>query len=380
LRYDVSEVRHDAHVTVFRMTDDLGAEGFGVARGAERPDPSSIKFHPVAGFSLQGEAAVSAPYFAYLASEGLLPVIFGVTDVEAWSPAEVIRFGDDLPGGHQVSDLGAFDLAGRKLVVHARKAVGAGLYGMLDIGSPSPFLMLATGEPVAGIGDITGFGDVSTDGQHVLVHVVGESGEALVVGDDFGATGFTPVIDTSTVFPNVGNKLTFDGFGQVAWQDRAVFHGRALSEQGIYFDGGAAQPGVVLDTLLPCPNDLSLFFTDFRTFSVQGPAVLIDADGSDGSCAVYLEQVGKASQKIFQEGDVLVDGRKVESFAMTDQAAGSLFVAAQLDDGTQNMVFAEAAIPVPALPLVGLALLLVSGLYAVATSRRETLEKAPYRA
>lgn len=364
----VSQVRHDGDLTVFEMSTDLGDVGFGVAHGSPDPDPLTIEFHPLSPRTSMKKASLSSPAHVFLASDAGVPTIFGVLDVDSWNPVAVLAVNDDLPGGHKVSGLGAFHLAGKKLVIHAKKAVGEGIYGIADFTSPDPFLMLETGQGL-NVGDITGFGDVSTDGQFVAVHAVADFGEALLIADDFGTASFEEAYDTNTPMPNAAEN--FAGFGQVEWTAKKLtFLASSNEDQGIYFGDGKGAPEAVIDTILPCPSDPTLFFTDFEGFALRNGTVAVVANGIDGSRGTYYEEVGKASRRVLAEGDVLVDGRKVDSFSMTNQAVGSLLVSAQLDDGAQSLVSAETAIPVPALPLLGLALLLVSGLSAVALAWR----------
>ncbi|NIR46613.1 MAG: hypothetical protein GWN83_21880, partial [Gemmatimonadetes bacterium] len=76
------------------------------------------------------KSSVSSPGMAYLGFDPTagVPTIFGVADVAAWDTVELVKVGDSLPGGEAITELRAFDLAGKKLVFSAKKAGGEGLY------------------------------------------------------------------------------------------------------------------------------------------------------------------------------------------------------------------------------------------------------------
>lgn len=360
---DIGPAYTDGGLTVFEGSDSAGNAGFAVIKLF---DPVGLKWQPTP--KPLGKATLSTPSFAFLADDGV-PSIFGVPDVAAWStPQLLVKVGSELPGGWTVSELGDFALGGKKLVVIAKKIGGEGIFG-LDFEGGVPIFVAGTGTPTPDLGDISGLKGVATDGRKILFHAVAEAGEGIYLTGDFSAEQLDPVATTGEIIPKLENK--FFKFGQLDWNGKkATFQGAGPGgEQGIYFDDGAPELGVLADTTFPWLGDPDLLFTSIEGFSVAGDETAFLATASDGGRSAYLDSAGKV-KRLLSDGDLLVGGHKLTSFKFTHKALGSLVATGSLETGQSALVVADTAAAVPALRSLGLRLLLFVALLAVALTWR----------
>lgn len=361
----------DDAYTLFDGADDNGGVGFGVLKFR---DPTSFKFHKIAP-DPKGEASVSGSSFAYLVDEGGVPAIYGVEDVDQWNPVLLLRAGSDLGGGFTVSEIGPFALGGKKLVVVAKKQGGEAIFGLPDFAGGDPVLLAETGAPTPDLGDITGFKGVSTDGVKVAFHALAAEGEGVYLTEDWSGVKFNPVASTNAEIPgSPGAFRKFQVFGRVKWNGKKVTFqgGDGDTLEGIYFKDDFGDPDglqVLADTASSWSSDPELLFTDIEDFSVRKTRTVFVASANDGSRAGYLDEVGKA-KRVLADGDLLKSGHKLMSFKATQQSLGSFVVTGVLDSGEQALVIADTSIQLPALPSLGLRLLLVVALVAVVLSLR----------
>lgn len=360
----------DGPYTLFDGADDKGNTGFGMLKWR---DPTSFRFQKIAP-DPKGEGSVSGSSFAYLVDDGGVPAIYGVADVEDWNPVLLVQGGSDL-GGYEVSELGGFDLSGKKLVVIAKKAVGGeAIFGLPDFTGGDPVLLAETGAPTPDLGDITGFKNLSTDGVKVAFQAVAAGGEGIYLTEDWSGRKYNPVVSTNSEIPGPGALLKFQVFDEVQWNGKKVTFqgGDGDTIEGIYFKDDFSDPSalqVVTDTASPWFADPEFLFTDIENFSVRKSRTAFVAVASDGSRAGYLDEVGKA-KRVLADGDLLESGHKITTFKATHQALGSYIVTGTLDSGERALLLATTPTQVPALPALALRLLLVTALIAVVLSLR----------
>jgi hypothetical protein len=361
---DIRAAYVDGGVTVVEGVDSAGTSGFVVV---QPNDPLGIKFRSTP--TPLGQAAFSAPAFAYLADDGV-PTIFGVGDVGDWSSSPVlIKVGSELTSGWIVSELGDFSLEGKKLVVVAKKLGGEAIVGVPDFEGGDPIFIVETGTPTPDLGDITAFKKVSTDGRKILFHAWSEGGEGIYLTNDFSAGGFASVATIDEVIPKL--EIEFKKFGQVDWNGKkAIFEGSDDGlNQGIYFDDGTGTLGVLADTNSAW-LDPNVFFTGFDGFSVGPDGVVYVAHASDGTRSAYLAENGHPTKRLLSDGDMLKGGVQLSTFEITRKAVGSLVATGILQDGSTALVVANEAATVPGLRALGLSLLMVVGILAVAFAGR----------
>jgi hypothetical protein len=358
----------DGGFTVFEGVDSTGADGFVVMKSQ---DPLGIKFRKTP--APLGQAAFSAPSFAFLADDGGVPTIFGIGDIENgdWATRPVlVKVGSELITGWKVSELGDFALAGKKLVVVAEKMGGQAIFGLPDFEGGDPLFIVGTGTPTPNLGDITAIKKISTDGRRILFHAWAEDGEGVYLTNDFSASGFAPVAQEGEVIPELA--VEFKKFGQVDWNGKkAIFKADDGGlNQGIYFDDGSGTVGVVADTNSPWLSDQRVFFTGFEGFSVGPDGIVYVAHASDSSRSAYLAMNGDPAKRLLSDGDMLKAGVQLASFEISRKAVGSLVATGILQDGSTALVVANQPPGVPTLRSFGLGLLLLVAILAVAFAGR----------
>ena len=355
----------DGGFTVVEGVDSTGAGGFVVMKSF---DPLGIKFRKTP--APLGQSALSAPAFAFLADDGV-PTIFGVDDVGDWSSSSVlVKVGSELQAGWTVSELGDFALAGRKLVFVANKLGGEAIFGLPDFEGGESIFIVGTGTPTPSLGDITAFKKVSTDGRKILFHAWAEGGEGIYLTNDFSASGFSSIARKGEIIPKL--EIEFKKFGQVDWNGKkAIFKGGDDGlNQGIYFDDGTGTLGVLADTNSAWLADPTVFFTDFEDFSVGPDGVVYVAHASDGSRSAYLDHKVMPAKRLLSDGDMLKGGVQLSTFDISRKAVGSLVATGILQDGSTAVVVANEATAVPGLRSLGLSLLLVVAILAIALAGR----------
>jgi hypothetical protein len=224
--------------------------------------------------------------------------------------------------------------------------------------------------PTPNLGDITAFKKVSTDGRKILFHAWSEGGAGVYLTNDFSAGGFASVATLGEVIPKL--EIEFKKFGQVDWNGKkAIFAGGDDGlNQGIYFDDGAGTLGVLADTNSPWLADPNVLFTSFDGFSVGPDGVVYVAHASDSTRSAYLAENGHPTKRLLSDGDVLGGGVQLSTFEITRKAVGSLVATGVLQDGSTAVVAANKAAAVPGLRSLGLSLLLVVAILAVAFAGR----------
>lgn len=379
----IGPVYVDGNGAIFQVTDDLGIPHFGfAASGFGFPkigiDWHSVDLLPLGDATASFDEAPATPSFAFLADDAGTRKIFGVADLYNWSTTELVFEGQDL-GGSLVGEIGAFDLSDRKLLFHVKKggAGGEGVY-VRDLTSGVTTLLAETGTSLPD-GDITHFGDVSTDGKKALIQAAYASAaagevEGIFLSDDLmGGTGFTTVVDATEVIPGTTSTLYFK-FTDISYNGKkATFAGEAGTISGIFFDASPGEHKIQpVATTLDLVPGTSEGFASFESFSVRGDEVAFVANGTGGSRAAYAEEVGKAAKRVFGDGDILKTGQKLATFSMTSQSIGSLTATGSLTDGSQAILYAPNASLIPALPAQGIFLLLLVAGFAVLLQLRSS--------
>jgi hypothetical protein len=350
----------DEHV-IFLGVDDLGMPGFGHLDLKLFPKVE-LKWNPVTSTPLEKKASFSSPGYAYLATDAAgTPTIFGMADVESWNPIALVRVGDALPGGKVVTELGAFDLSGKKLVF----STDSGLYSIADIAAASVAYetVVDTDTEAPGLGLFIKFDAVFTDATSVFFSATSERGAGAYL-HTLGS--LTTVADTTQQIPIENVSLNFAKISAEAWTGKkAVIWGSAGTDEGIFFMGEVIpklEIEVTATTTTPLPGGTGLF-QKFLSTSATEIEIAALAEGTDGSLGIYTGTDTLSKKAVFVGQDFA--GKKFSTLSITDQALGSLIFTASFDDGSEGLLLAETTTAVPLLPRTGLSLLLAVAIASV---------------
>ena len=357
----LSDAYVDDENVIFLGVDDLGVPGFGHF-GITLFPKVELKWNPVSSTPLEKKASLSFPGYAYLANDAAgTPTIFGMADVESWNPIALVSIGDALPGGKVVTELGAFDLSGKKLVF----STDSGLYSIADIGAVGVAYetVVDTNTTAPGLGLFTKFEEVFTDATSVFFSATSERGAGAYL-HTLGS--LTTVADTTQEIPIENVTLNFQKIKAEAWTGKkAVIWGSADTDEGIFFMGEVIpklELEVAADTTTPLPVGAGLF-QKFLSVSATETEIAALAEGTDGSLSIYTGTDTLSKKTVFVGEDFV--GKKFSTLSITDQALGSLIFTADFDDGSEGLLLAATATAVPLLPLTGLSLLLAVAIATV---------------
>jgi hypothetical protein len=104
--------------------------------------------------------------------------------------------------------------------------------------------------------------------------------------------------------------------------------------------------------------------------SVGPDGVVYVANANDSTHSAYLAQNGDPAKILLSDGDMLEGGVQLNTFEISRKAVGSLVATGNLQDGSCAVVVANKAAAVPALRSLGLSLLLIVAILAVAFAGR----------
>lgn len=380
----LGEAYVDGENVVFAGEDDLGAQGFGVLSLADANPSLGLKWFPAGPFAtgLKCRSCLSSQGFVYGAEDAAgTPTIFGVTDIANWNPVVLAQVGDTLPGpaGPTITELSGFDLAGKKLVLIAKKAGGEGLYSILDF-QPAAYVPIVDTDMDAPVG---GGLFVKVDSPTTTENSVFFTGFSATGAGIYGTTDGTSLLtlaDTNQEIPIENVTLNYEKIRMAAWTGKkAVFVGSAGDDEGVFY---AIDPFIKLeiktasDTLTPLPGSAAgqVFPKIHIELTATDTEIAVLAEGTDQSVAAYMGTDDLSWKVLNTNMDLL--GKKIASIAMTGDALGSLVTTVTYDDASQGVLLTAIDPPIDLLPLPALALLLICALGTILWGWRNSTRSA----